>query len=307
MGGSGGGGGYYRPISEAISAKVEQARQEESVRLAGAVNEHLKEVLAQFNSRDAELANKRLDSIADHLGEHVDVEQILLGGSVAKRTDVEGLSDLDGLLVLDKARHSADSPRSLKDEVFTHLDAAIPRGQVVDVKVGHMAVTVRYKDGMEVQLIPALKDGKTVYIGSPSGKSWVSIEPHKFRNALTAANERLGKALVPAIKLMKALNATLPEQKRLSGYHIESLAVDAAKQYKGPNTYRDVLVHLCGHAATRVLQPIADVTGQSRNADDRLGPADSVGRRNAAQAMAGLRRRLEAATSVGEWKALLGE
>src|SRR5437870_916771 len=118
-----------------------------------------------------------------------------------------------------------------------------------------MAVAVVYRDGMEVQLLPALRSGSRVLLGV-SGEGWSEINPKKFQTSLTDANQRLGGALVPAIKLLKSVNGDLPSQKQLSGYHIEALAVDAAKTYSGPNVPREVLIHTCKHAAERVLRPI---------------------------------------------------
>lgn len=307
MGGSGGGGGGYRSVSPDIARRIEAAREREAARLNTAVNEYLTGVLTQFNARDADLMNKRLDAIAEILDDVTDVEHVLLGGSVAKHTDVDGLSDVDALVVLDRAELQGKGPTALKAAFFAELHDQLPRSEVVDVKEGRMAVTVVYKDGMEVQLLPALRSGAKVLLGAPGSKGWSEIAPKKFQAALTGANRRHGGALVPAIKLLKSINGDLPSQKQLSGYHIEALAVDAAKAYSGPKVPREVLIHLCKHASERVLKPITDITGQSRQADEYMGVANSSQRRIASQALSGIARRLETATSVDEWKAVFGE
>lgn len=306
MGGSGG-GGSYRSLRPEVERLVAQAREQETERLNTQVNEYLAEVLATFNGRDADLTNQRLDDLASALDDIVEIEKVLLGGSVAKHTDVDGISDVDALVVLNRDDLVGKSPEEVREAFHAELDAKLNRSEIQSVRHGQMAVTVVYKDGMEVQLLPAMQSGKKVIIGDPSGTRWVEINPKRFQSALTDANRKCGSALVPAIKLLKSINADLPQQKQLKSYHIEAMAVEAAKGYGGPMVPREILIHLCRHAADRVLRPINDVTGQSRRADEYMGDANSTPRRIAAQALGGIRRRLEAASSLQEWKAIFGD
>jgi len=117
----------------------------------------------------------------------------------------------------------------------------------------------------------------------------------------------LNSSLVPTIKLVKSLVADLPKQQQITGYHVEALALDAARRYRGTMIPKSLLMHVLGHAAERVSSPIRDVTGQSRNVDDYLGAANSPQRRLVSQALSAIRRRLEAATSVAQWTAMFGE
>ncbi len=303
MGGSGGGS---RRTSHDIAKRIEAAREQEIARLSTDVNEYLAELLAKFNARDPALANSRLDAIADVLRDVAEIEAVLLGGSVAKHTAVDGISDVDALVVLNRKDLEGKTPGEVKDAFFAQLCDQLPRSEVADVSKGEMAVTVTYKDGNEIQLLPALRSGTRVLLATPASGTWSEINLKRFQSALTRANEKVGRTLVPAIKLLKAINADLPPQKRLTGYHIEALAVDAARTYSGSNVPREVLIHLCKHAAERVLKPIADPTGQSHCVDDYLGAADGPRRRIAGQALSGIARRLETAGSIGEWKAVFG-
>ena len=158
-----------------------------------------------------------------------------------------------------------------------------------------------------LQLLPALRTGNTIFIASPDGKSWQETKPHIFQRALTRANINMNQALVPTIKLLKSINAGLPQQKQLSGYHIETLAVDAVQDYDGLKTPRTLLTHVLGCAAQRVLRPMSDVTRQSPNVDSYLGEANSVPRRNISQTLGGIKRRLETATTLFQWSGVLGE
>ncbi len=80
------------------------------------------------------------------------------------------------------------------------------------------------------------------------------------------------------IKLAKAINATLPDALRLSGYHMESLGIAAFRGYTGPRTVAEMLPTYFEQASKLVLQPIRDRTGQSVHVDEYLGPSDSAER-----------------------------
>ena len=296
-----------RPTPETVRAKLQQAREAEEERLAGDLNDFLGEHLARINERDTQLVSDRLADVQEVLSDAVEVDSILLGGSVAKHTAVSGLSDVDALAILNREDLAGKSADEVLAAFGDELDAHMPRHEVAEVRVGTLAVTVVYKDGEEIQLLPALRSGSTVSIPASDGKGWNATKPQEFRQELSAANRRLNGALVPAIKLMKSINADLPEQKQLTGYHIEALAVDASKGYRGEKTARAVLLHILGHASERVARPIKDVTEQTRVVDGYLGETDSVARRNCAMAFGAMRRRLERARSVSQWESVFGK
>jgi len=307
MGGGGGGGGRYSRSTTSLEARLAQLRARERERLDQDISRLIAENLAKFNGRDRELTRERLDEIQEALGEHVQIDRILFGGSVAKHTEVDGISDVDALVILDRDDLRGASAQKVKEACLRAIQETLPQADVESIRLGQMAVTVAYRDGMEIQLVPAIRKGSTVAVPAASGGGWNETEPGAFRKQLTAANDRVGGNLVPAIKLFKAALSRFPPQKRLSGYHVETLAVDAAKNYAGSTAPKDLLVHLFEHASRRVLRPIQDRTGQSRTVDAYLGPAESAERRNVAMALDGMRRRLSSASTVAEWRAVLEE
>lgn len=304
---AGSGTRYTGPRSDSVREKIEQAQQREQERLNGQVNDLIRHLLTRINERDPDEIRSRLSELESQLGQVAELETLLFGGSVAKHTTVNGVSDVDALVILDRSRGNKESPEFLLEAFRRLLQIKLPRAAVRSVDKGNLAVTVNYENGPEVQLLPALRTGNNVFIASPDGKSWQETKPHIFQGALTRANINMNQALVPTIKLLKSINAGLPQQKQLSGYHIETLAVDAVRNYGGSKTPRTLLPHILGHAAERVLRPISDVTGQSPNVDSYLGEANSVSRRNVSQTLSGLRRRLETATSLSQWRGVLGE
>ncbi|MCD0462369.1 CBASS oligonucleotide cyclase [Roseiconus lacunae] len=313
MGGGGGGGGGGGLGSGGLGPpddfkkQIEQARKEEQQRLDQDLTDLLRDLLMQFNNRDTELTRDRLDQALKCLSEVIEIDAFLFGGSVAKHTYVDGLSDIDGLVTLKGDGKENGSPQDVLDAMHRQLAVNFSREGVASIEKGNMAVTINYNDGSQVQLLPAIRSGDKVMITDSSGNKWKETNPKEFKQTLTKQNQELNGFLVPAIKLAKSAIASLPPQQRLSGYHVESLAVDAAKSYSGEKNVKDLFVNLLDHASRRVLKPIRDVTGQSRTVDDSLGKADSLERKNCSQALASIARRLSSATTVSQWKVILSD
>lgn len=104
---------------------------------------------------------------------------------------------------------------------------------------------------------------------------------------------------------MKSIVSNLPDDIKPIGYHIESLSLEATKGYRGPKTVKSVLLHVLTAASTLVLRPIADLTSQSRHVDSNLGSKNSERRVRLSHALAGIARRMNAATTVDRWKEII--
>jgi Second Messenger Oligonucleotide or Dinucleotide Synthetase domain len=311
MGGGGGGSSTFRRHSpDTLREAVRKAEDESSVKqfevkLGGT----LTELLGAYNSRDAEAVKDRLDAIRAALqGEIEGTFDSLFGGSVAKHTYVDGLSDIDSLILLNDSALENHSPQRALEKMAAIVGAALPG--TATVTHGRMAVTVDYGDGMIVQLLPAIKgaDGH-VHVPSSRRDAWSEINPMAFREALSKRNAECGNKLVPTIKLAKAIHGELPEGQRLSGYHIESLAIAAFRGYTGEKSTSAMLPALFERARDLVLSPIKDSTGQSLHVDSYLGPANSPERLASSHLLGRLARRMRnatAAASVPQWRALFG-
>lgn len=303
----GGSGGNFIPTSTpTLQHKIHKARQEEQEKLDSQVNDFLRTTLIEYNDRDIDITKKRIDDLSNVLGDETEIESMLFGGSVAKHTYVDGLSDIDALMLLDRKNTQGLSSQDVLSKMHDNLEIKLKQGDVQSIEKGKLAVTIKYNDGSEIQVLPAVKSGKEIRIPASDGLGWNKTKPHIFHEKLTNFNKKLDNALVPTIKLVKSLVSDLPKQQQLSGYHIESIAIDAAASYSGPNTARALLMHILDHATERSRTPMKDITGQSRNVDDYLGKADSTQRKLASQGVAGIKRRLNAATSLSQWKAMFG-
>jgi len=267
------------------------------------------ELLGAYNSRDTETAKLRLNDLKYALQSCMEGSfDQLFGGSVAKHTYVEGLSDVDSLMVL----NDSDLRDARPQEALHKLSSVLRENLPSDVGVGHgrMAITIAYPDGMVLQLLPALHgaDG-SIRVPSSRRDDWSRINPVAFQQALTARNEQCGGKLVPTIKLAKAINGQLPEGQRLSGYHVESLAIAAFSNYLGPKTTATMLPAFFERAKELVLSPIRDSSGQSVHVDEYLGPAGSLQRQTASHVIGRLARRMRNATAAesrAQWLSLFG-
>ena len=308
MGGSGGGGGGYFPRKQS-AAEVEslvRKAQEQAERDRGEAetNHALLDVLAEFNDRDVDGTGKRLDQVQESLGSEIEVDRILFGGSVAKHTYVDGLSDVDALVVLED-ESAADGPEDLKRQFVSLLERRLPMDDVASIEEGTLAVTIRYQDGTELQLLPAKQSGETLAIPSSSGTEWSTIRPKAFAKTLTEVNEAQAGAVIPTIKLAKSLISNLPENLRLTGYHVEALAVETFRGYEGRKTPVAMMRAFFSFASERVRTPIADATGQSSDVDGYLGPSGSTERKFVSDRLATVHRQLRSAASPARWKELV--
>ena len=301
MGGSGG-GGFTGPAGDAADLRAQVRRELQEQELASEINAVLGDLLAGINNRDVDTVRERLDLIVDAIGEvAVDVDRLLFGGSVAKHTYVDGLSDIDALVVVND---STSSPGEVVEAFAQALRERLPQGDIVEITTGRLAVTVAYKDGTQVQLLPAVeRDGHTS-IASGDGSEWKRIRPHKFAEKLTEANRANGNAVVPTIKLAKALFQQIPEDSRPSGYHVEAMAVEAFRDYTGRRDRLSMLTHLVDRASNLVLRPTGDITGQSVHVDSWLGDANSAQRQSLSRRIKRLGDTVSGANSADDVSAL---
>jgi hypothetical protein len=307
MGGSGGGSYVGKVDASKLFQKLRDSQDETSQQQFDVeVASLLGSLLNRFNDRDGVAINAHLEEIKDALSEDIDgTVNLLFGGSVAKHTYVDGMSDVDALVLLDKSDLKDKSPEEVKDYFFKALKAHF---KGASVKEGRLAVTVTFPDA-EIQLLPAIRHRAGFQIADPTGTKWSYIRPRKFSAALTKVNQEMSGKVVPTIKLAKSIIVDLPKDRRLSGYHVEALALAVFKDYEGPRTPRAMLTHFFRTAPQHILQPLADATGQSKHVDAYLGDANSLPRQIAADSVARIGRRMQSANDgllVEEWRGIVG-
>lgn len=294
----GGSGGYFSHSNpESLRRQLEQAvRQTDRTQYELECNRLLSSYLSNFNDRDADGIRRALDRIRRVL--QADLEgtiDMIFGGSVSKHTYVDGLSDVDSLLLLDSCELAEATPDDAKAYVENRL--AEEFGPDV-VHAGTLAVTVRLEDA-EIQLVPAVSCKGAMMIRDADTNRWSKIRPREFASALTEVNQANRMKVIPVIKLAKAIIAGLPERQRITSYHAESLAIEVFRAYQGPYELKPMLQHYFSAAADRVLTPIRDRSGQSVHVDDYLGEERTLARRLIADTFSRIARRMRNADAAG--------
>lgn len=298
MGGSGGGfdPGILRSSIREIENSVEDASYESEVAQV------LGDVLAYANDRDVESIQSHLASVQGALEKETDgVVDLLFGGSVSKNTFVDGLSDVDALVILNDSELATKSPEEVRTYFVDRLSTRFPDAEVI---ADGFAVTVCFKN-VDLQLVPVKRAGESFLLPSDDLKSWSRTRPREFTESLTTTNRENAGKVVPTIKLAKVLLSGQPENRRPTGYHLESLAVEAFKDYSGTKSPKEMLSHFFRESAQRVLSPLADATGQSRHVDDDLGKKESLERRVLSNTLGRFARRIEnadGAKSTEHWR-----
>lgn len=309
MGGSGGGfSSTSGPSPQEMRDKLQKSKDEQTKnKFEREVSTKLGDKLKKINDRDAEQINQHLETIKKALEKEIEgTVDLCFGGSVDKHTYVDGLSDVDSLVLLNKSELSSLSPDKVKEYFMKRLQERLPDSTIT---AGAMAVTVKFKNH-EIQLLPAVKKGDGFLVSKANGKEWSSVRPRRFADKLTKANTACGQKLIPTIKLAKAIIANLPKMKQLSGYHVESLATSIFSQYKGANSTHDMLKHFFKEASTRALTPVKDKTGQSVYVDSYLKGAGSLERKIVSDSLSRISRKMSNADSAcnkNAWDDVFGE
>ena len=303
MGGSRGRGPYFTTTDQE-TMRVQAAERINRGRIDADVNSLLQHELVEVNDRDVERINRDLEQI-EHLleGQVEGFDRLLFGGSVAKRTYVDGLSDVDALVILNDKSLESKSPVEVLEQFRDLLMRRLPQGRIDNISVGNMAVRIVYRDEAKIELLPAIQTGGEISISSNEGEDWARIEPRRFAEKLTDTNRRQGGAVVPAIKLAKVLFASTLGDVAPTGYHVEALAIAAFENYNGPRTPKSMLLRLISSASHDVLRHIRDTTGQSDHLDEYLGDSGSTERRRLARSLENLGKNMTSG-SIDYWQAL---
>jgi hypothetical protein len=311
MGGSGGSYGGRATSRDTLRNLVRQTDEEaDDMAYEVEVNGVLADALREFNDRDIAGVRRHLDAVKEALEAEGDgALDLAFGGSVRKHTYVNGLSDVDVLAVLNRSELIDKSPEVAIEEFARRLRRRFPN---TEITTGKLAVTIQFSDDVELQVLPAVVTSTGLRIPRSVDQGWSRVvRPDAFAKKLTAVNEELGRKVVPVIKLFKALFETdRPRDVKLSGYHAESLAIEAFEGYTGKWTYKDMLHYLCRNAADRVKTPIKDRTGQSLHVDDYLGSQGSRERLMISARLERLAKRLEDADrrrDSDEWRQALSD
>ena len=308
----GGGGGFFpsdlkpEEIQRKVERSLDKTKKEE---FEAKVANFIQDLLIQYNDRKPSEIQDKLNKIQKIIEKDIEnVIDLKFGGSISKHTYVDGLSDVDTLILINNTELINKTPGQIQDFFLSKLKKGLKEIQKLDK--GTLAVTVEFKDGTVIQLLPAIKVGDKFKIASSDGKAWSEINPKGFTDQLTNINKTLGGKAVPGIKIIKSINAQFPGTKQMTGYHIESLAIEAFKSYSGEKTPKALIEQFFNKAKDLVLFPIKDKSKQSIRVDDYLGPKNSDDRKSISHQLDIISRKIRSANntdSIASWREILGE
>lgn len=245
-------------------------------------NRRCEELLARYSDRNNENIRRHIEGLCAVLRREGNAVEAIYGGSVSRGTDVNGISDVDILLVVNQSSLINQPPSRVINYVRETLERHLPFNSI---RAGNLAVTVRYADDIEIQILPAIRTNTNGFrIAQPGSTQWSNIVlPDRFAARLVEINRRNNGRVVLTIKLAKAIADCFitKTNRKISGYHMEALAIKAFENYQGPQDSKNMLVHLFGNSMTDVLTPIRDSTGQSIAVDEYLGEGGSRLRKGA--------------------------
>ena len=267
-------------------------------------NKYCEALLAKYTRKNTQTVTQRLESLCAFLRQKGNEVQTMFGGSMRKGTYVTGLSDVDALLIVNRSSLGNQPPAKVIDYVRDTIQRRLPQNPV---SAGNLAVTVKYADKTEFQLLPAIRTKTGIRIAKPGSNQWSNVaHPEKFAEKLTEVNAARGGRVVPVVKLAKAMADCFISRpsRKISGYHMESLTIDAFDDYQGPLDSKSMLVHFLGYSMKAVMSPIADSTGQSRYVDEYLEPADSLERKRASTYFGQLRGMVKRCETRGQFNKL---
>ena len=233
-------------------------------------NEYCEALLAQYTRKNTQTVTQRLESLCGFLRQKGNVVQTMFGGSVRKGTYVTCLSDIDALLIVNQSSLVNQTPAEAIEYVRETIQDRLRQNTV---SAGNLAVTVNYSDGTEIQILPAIRTNTAgVRIANPGSTQWSNVaRPDDFAKKLAKVNTARDGRVVPVIKLAKAMADCFISRpsRKVSGYCMESLAIDAFKNYGGPLDPNE------GHARS----PIGTLHRGSKAAHHRFHGAVEIRRR----------------------------
>jgi hypothetical protein len=309
MGGSGGLGDFLGRIDpEDFMKKIRLAEEKStSAEFNNEINRFINDLLVKINDRPIDEIKRHLEVILDSISSKIESTiDLIFGGSVQKHTYVDGLSDIDSLAIINNTGLENKNPKEVLDYFYNILKQRLPN---TAISKGKLAVTINYSDNIQIQILPCIKTETGYKIAEYDGDNWSTvIKPRKFAEKLQDVNSYNGQKVVPVIKLAKTIISNLPDKRQITGYHAESLAIEAFENYSGSKTPKEMLKHFFNESSKRILSPIKDNTGQSVHVDDYLGERNSVQRQIISDSFAQISRKMknaDATEQIDSWVSLL--
>lgn len=127
-------------------------------------------------------------------------------GSFGRKTGINGISDLDMLYVMPKAKWDDYNVKGGQSRLLSHArDAILERYPRTKVRVDRLVVTVTYADfHVEVQPVFEQDDGSYKYPDTKNGGSWKITKPRAEMDAIAELNQAKNSNLRRLCKMVRA-------------------------------------------------------------------------------------------------------
>lgn len=175
MGGSGGQDYPKKTLEELLEENKKNKNENE-------INQFLQSLLSELNNRDTQQVHQHLKTLIDAIKKDLDgTLSLLFGGSVSKSTYAQGLSDIDILVNVNSSVLNQSTPEEVLNYFVRRIKERLPK---TEVEKGDLAVTVKFKSGYEIQLLPSVKtktDIKYLYLVQIDGA--MLLDPKSLRKS----------------------------------------------------------------------------------------------------------------------------
>jgi len=183
-----------------------------------------------LNGDHKAMANQRKDHLIRLLNNRFNVVDSFGTGSITKMTALHGHADIDVMVVLHYGKHIVGK---LPSEVLKNVRDSI--ATKTDVRRNGQAVTMYYKTGLNVDIVPVFYTFEHTMSGAEqiihynvpnmNSETWIKSRPKEHSIAMEKKVLECGTNFRRIIKMAKWWN--LVHSKYLQSYHIEVLALRA--------------------------------------------------------------------------------
>lgn len=233
------------------------------------VSRHFSALLLRIQPTEAERARaaQHIAVIKVRLKTVFDISTTRITGSAARGTSIRGGSDTDLFAVFRKVNFTRGGGLIGSDTVLDHVRRQLlMRYPSSDVGRDIMAVTVRFSDGHQVDVVPALFDSfretHPVYLMPDGMGGWMQTAPSLHDQYIQKANSISGGKLRYVAQMMKYWRACRSPQIPISSFHLEMLLAQEGT-CRGVKSYAACLRDTFRVLAARSCRDLQDPLGIS--------------------------------------------
>lgn len=131
MGGTGGGFLKVKDIEDMQRKIRESEKKTNNEDFEAKVSAEINKLLANYNNRDTNAIKSHIDTIVNAIQKEIDGTcNIVFGGSYQKHTYVDGLSDIDSLVLLNNSELINKSPNEVLEYFHAMLKERFPESKI---------------------------------------------------------------------------------------------------------------------------------------------------------------------------------